>query len=235
MRNQVLVIIPAFNEEKNIEQVILEAKRLNGSVDYLVVNDCSTDNTEQILREKNIPHISLPINLGIGGAVQAGYRYAHNNGYDVAIQLDGDGQHDSSYLSVMIEEIEEGADVVIGSRYLEKKGFQSSVLRRIGIRLLSEVIWLCTGKRIKDVTSGFRAINRRYIELYSKDYPQDYPEPEAIVYAAVKGGIIKEIPVVMRERKNGKTSIGGVWKAAYYMIKVTLAIFLCRASVKRGV
>lgn len=198
--------------------------------DYLVVNDGSTDATRSICEQENFRYLDLSINMGIGGAVQAGYIYAYKNKYDIAVQMDGDGQHDAAYLEKLLEPIiADEADVAIGSRFLEKEGFQSSVSRRTGINILSGLIWITTGKRIKDVTSGYRAVNRRFIEIYSKDYPMDYPEPEAIVSAIMHLGRVCEVPVQMRAREGGISSIT-FKKSVYYMIKVTLAILLCRIS-----
>lgn len=225
-----LIIIPAFNEEENIEKVVENIIVNFPQYDYVVINDGSTDKTEEICRKKNYALLNLPINLGIGGAVQAGYRYAKKNDYDIAIQIDGDGQHDIFFAQNMVQLIEnDEVDIVIGSRFLEKKGFQSSGTRRIGIRILSNLIKLCTGVRVNDVTSGFRAVNRKFIQIYSNDYSNDYPEPEAIVSAVMYGGRIKEIPVVMNERQGGESSIK-FWNSIYYMIKVTLAILIRRIS-----
>lgn len=231
-----LVIIPAYNEEQNIEEVVKRIIRKCPQYDYLVVNDGSNDGTETLCRDEGFNIINLPINLGIGGAVQAGYRYAKKNHYDIAIQIDGDGQHDISYAEKMVEQIEAGeADTVIGSRFLKKEGFQSSFSRRVGIRFLSKLIRVCTGVKICDVTSGFRAVNKSLIDIYSTDYSADYPEPEAIVSAVMYGATIKEIPVVMQERQSGKSSIR-FWNSVYYMIKVTLAIIIRRISygMRRG-
>lgn len=223
-----LMIIPAFNEEGNIKNVINEICEKCPDVDYLVVNDCSTDGTIEVLNEINANYVSCSSNLGIGGAVQTGYKYALENGYDIAFQVDGDGQHDPQYVHQMINEIEEGrADIVIGSRFVNKEGFQSSASRRTGINILSFFIWVCTGRRVKDVTSGYRAVNRKFIELFAYDYPDDYPEPEAIVMGVMHGGIIKEYPVVMRERASGISSIN-FRKSVYYMVKVSIAIFMRR-------
>lgn len=170
--------------------------------------------------------MDLVKNLGIGGAVQAGYIYARDFGYDIAIQFDGDGQHEAVYLHELIRALEAGdADIIIGSRFVEKKGFQSSGARRTGIGLLSFIIRLLCGVKVLDVTSGMRAVNRRYIEEYAAHYAQDYPEPEALLYAGLKGAVIREIPVQMRERENGKSSISPL-KSMYYMAKVSLALFL---------
>lgn len=228
--NKVLIIIPAYNEEKNIERVVDNIVENFPQYDYVVVNDGSRDNTQEVCKKRGYQFLNLSINLGIGGAVQTGYKYARDKGYDVAVQIDGDGQHDITYLEKMLVYLENGeADIVIGSRFIEKEGFQSSAARRTGIRILSILILLCTGCRVKDVTSGFRAVNKQYIKIYAENYPHDYPEPEAIVSAVMHGGVIKECPVVMRERENGTSSINFV-KSIYYMIKVTLAILVCRIS-----
>ncbi|MBD5494021.1 MAG: glycosyltransferase family 2 protein [Lachnospiraceae bacterium] len=227
---KILVIIPAYNESQNIENVIDHLMAQESNYDYLIINDGSTDNTVKICQERHFQYLNLPINLGIGGAVQAGYVYAQRNGYDVAVQMDGDGQHDIAYLKDMLPPIlNNEADIVIGSRFLEKEGFQSSVTRRIGIKILSFLILLTTGKKIMDVTSGYRAVNKKFIDIYVRDYPTDYPEPEAIVTAIMNRGRITEVPVQMRARESGKSSIT-FRKSVYYMIKVTLAILVCRLS-----
>ena len=229
--SKVLLIIPAYNEEEALRSLIEEIKTVCPGVDYLVVNDCSSDDTERLLEELGANYITLPCNMGIGGAVQSGYRYAAQNGYDIAIQIDGDGQHDVRFVKDMVKLIEDKqADVVIGSRFIDKEGFQSSQARRIGIRILSMLIRLMCGAKVKDVTSGFRAVNRRFIELFAENYPDDYPEPEVIVTAKLYGAEIKELPVVMRERTTGKSSIN-LKRSIYYMIKVSLAIIICRISL----
>lgn len=227
---KVLIIIPAYNESESIEQVISHLLNQATSYDYLIVNDGSTDSTLKICEEHGYQYLDLPINLGIGGAVQAGYVYAYKNDYDIAVQMDGDGQHDIAYLEEMLKPLlAEEADVVIGSRFIKKEGFQSSQTRRIGIGILSFLIKLTTGRRIIDVTSGYRAVNKRFIDIYAKDYPTDYPEPEAIVTAVMHRGKVMEVPVQMRAREGGKSSIT-FRKSIYYMIKVTLAILICRLS-----
>ena len=229
--SKVLLIIPAYNEEESLRSLIEEIKAVCPEVDFLVVNDCSSDDTERLLEELGANYISLPCNMGIGGAVQSGYRYAAQNGYDIAIQIDGDGQHDVRFVKDMVKLIEDRqADVVIGSRFIDKEGFQSSQARRIGIRILSILIRLMCGAKVKDVTSGFRAVNRRFIELFAENYPDDYPEPEVIVTTKLYGAVIKELPVVMRERTTGKSSIN-LKRSIYYMIKVGLAIIICRISL----
>ena len=225
-----LIIIPAFNEEGSIEKVVNNLTEKFPQYDYLVVNDGSTDSTKNICSGNGYQVVNLVINMGIGGAVQTGYRYARDNHYDIAVQIDGDGQHDVSFLAEMIKLIEENkADVVIGSRFVEKEGFQSSQMRRVGINFLSILAWILTGVRVKDITSGYRVINRKFIKIFAEDYPSDYPEPEAMVIAAVHGGKIVEYPVVMRERENGESSIT-LKKSVYYMIKVTLAMLIRRLS-----
>lgn len=225
-----LIIIPAYNEAENIEKVVNNLVNNYPQYDYVIVNDGSTDDTLKICQENHYQVIDLPINMGIGGAVQTGYRYARDNGYEAAVQLDGDGQHDVAYLEGMLRTLEEGqADAVIGSRFVDKEGFQSSQIRRIGIKFLSSLGWLLTGVRVKDITSGYRVVNRKFIKIFSEDYPADYPEPEALVIVAVHGGKIMEYPVVMRERENGKSSIT-FKKSIYYMCKVTLAMLIRRLS-----
>ncbi len=225
---KIFILIPAHNEADNILQVIRDINEEFPKANYIVINDESHDNTLAILRENHIPYLNPPINLGIGGAVQLGYLYALKYDYDIAIQVDGDGQHDPKYIKQLIEPIEQGqADIVIGSRYIEKKGFQSSVLRRLGKNFLSILIFVCCGYKPTDPTSGFRAVNKKWIEYYAKNYPSDYPEPEALVFAKVNGAKIKDVPVEMRGRQGGKSSIN-LTRSIYYMIKVSLAILLCR-------
>ena len=225
-----LIIIPAYNEEGSIEKVVNNLIEKFPKYDYLVINDGSTDHTQSICNSNKYQVVNLAINMGIGGAVQTGYRYAWDNHYDIAVQIDGDGRHDVSYLEEMIRPIEEGqADIVIGSRFLEKEGFQSTRIRRVGINFLSFLGKLLTGVRVKDITSGYRVVNTKFIRIFALDYPADYPEPEAMVIAAVHGGRIKEYPVIMRERKAGESSIT-MKKSIYYMCKVTLAMIIRRIS-----
>lgn len=228
--SKILIMIPAYNEEGSISRVVDYMIENYPNYDYVIINDGSIDDTEVICREKGYYYISLPINLGIGGAVQTGYQYAYENDYEIAIQMDGDGQHNIEYIENMIKPIlANEADVVIGSRFIEKQGFQSSLTRRIGIQFLSVLINILCWKRVRDVTSGFRAVNRDYIEVFAYEYPTDYPEPEAIVEVLMHGGIVKEIPVVMNERMEGESSINFM-KSIYYMIKVSLAIMVSRLS-----
>ena len=225
-----LIIIPAYNEAANIEKVINNIVQNYPQYDYVIINDGSTDKTAEVCANAGYQVLNLPINMGIGGAVQTGYRYAKKNNYDVAVQIDGDGQHDVAFLEDMLKLLESGeADVVIGSRFVQKEGFQSTQIRRVGIRFLSILARILTGVQIRDITSGYRVVNRRFIEIYAGDYPADYPEPEAMIIAAVHGGRIKEYPVIMRERENGTSSIT-FKKSVYYMIKVTLAMLVRRLS-----
>lgn len=231
---KVLLIIPAYNEEENIERVIENLNKNYPQYDYLIVNDCSTDNTGKICKEKGYNHINLCCNLGIGGGVQSGYMYAYQGGYDYAVQIDGDGQHDPKYIAQMIEVLEkENADMAVGSRFITKEGFQSSGMRRFGINFLSALIRVVCGAKIKDVTSGFRVANRKYIKFFAKEYADDYPEPEAIVAVTLSGGKVVEAPVVMHEREGGVSSISS-FKSIYYMIKVSLAILLYKITYKGG-
>ncbi len=225
-----LVIIPAYNERENLPKTLTDLRDHCPWADPLVINDCSTDDTLAWLRANRVPHLDLAANLGIGGAVQAGYLYAKTRGYDIAVQFDGDGQHDAAYLPRLIQTVESGlADIAIGSRFVEKEGFQSSGARRAGIGFLSRLIFLLCGVKVLDVTSGMRAVNRTFIEAYAGHYPQDYPEPEAILFAGLRGAAVVEVPVKMREREKGKSSISPL-SSVYYMVKVSLALILARIS-----
>ena len=224
-----LVIIPAFNEEQGIELAVRGVLEQAPDYDYLVVNDCSKDRTLQICLEQGFHVVDLPINLGIGGAVQTGYRYAWDHGYEIAVQMDGDAQHDASYLHEMERVLlEENCDMVIGSRFIEKQGFQSNGVRRAGIRWFAGMTRVFFGQKITDSTSGMRMCGRRAMELFVKDYPRDYPEPETVCRLLRHKLKVKEVPVVMRSRVGGKSSLGSVRSSAYYMFKVTLAILIER-------
>ncbi len=296
---KVLVVIPAYNEEDSIRDVVAELKRVApwadthglpevppacrhhlprvDRVDPLVIDDHSGDSTLELCREAGIPVVALPLNLGIGGGVQTGYRYAMENGYDIAVQMDGDGQHDPAMLARLLQPVIEGrADMAIGSRFLgdatgttrasgkkqdrksdkkrdrnhdmirdaaavmtaigdvdapvgmdggepEDGAFRSTALRRVGIRFFERWILLLSGARITDATSGFRACNRTAMRLFIEDYARDYPEPEAAMTAIRNGLRVVEVPVRMRGRKGGTSSIRR-FKSAYYMVKVSLAI-----------
>ena len=179
-------------------------------------------------------YINNPVNLGIGGGVQAGYLYARENGYDVAVQMDSDGQHDPKYLEKVCAPVIDGTyDMCIGSRFIEKEGFQSSFMRRLGINIISFMIKLFTGKKIYDVTSGYRACNKELINFFADNYADDYPEPEAIITSVLSGFKVGEVPVVMVERQGGTSSIRSL-KSAYYMIKVCLALVVDRIKVRKA-
>lgn len=221
---RVLIIIPAYNESLSIVSVVEEIKSYG--YDYLVINDGSTDDTLDVCISNNIHVLNLPRNLGIGGAVQAGHKYAYEHNYDVDVQFDGDGQHDASYISAMLSQIESGSDLVIGSRFLSSTdGFRSTFMRRVGIKWLSWLIYVLGKQKITDPTSGLRAANKKVIKLFCTTYPIDYPEPESIVEALNDKLSITEIPVKMRERSEGKSSID-VISSVYYMVKVSLAIII---------
>ncbi len=226
-----LIIIPAYNEEASILRVIERIEEVT-DCDYLVVNDGSTDNTKKVLLENNKNFIDLPINLGIGGAVGTGYKYAHNNGYDFVVQIDGDGQHDPAFIKTMRDIIIDGkADMVIGSRFIEKQGFQTSAMRRAGIKFLKFLIKILCGKTITDATSGFRVTNKEVTAMFASYYPDDYPEPETTVMALKRGYRILEHPVVMHDRTGGVSSINAL-RSIYFMIKVSLAMILMTLKPK---
>ncbi|MBR3322075.1 glycosyltransferase family 2 protein [Candidatus Saccharibacteria bacterium] len=228
MKNpKTIIIIPAYNEEASIQKTIQTVIEFN--YDYVIINDGSTDSTEEILTKNHYNHISLISNLGIGGAVQTGYKYAYENNYDIAIQFDADGQHDIKYIEKLIKPIQDNqVDLVIGSCFIDKslKNQRSSKIRRFGIRFLSNFIKLFSGKRIYDPTSGFRAANRQIIQLFANNYPQEYPEPisnfELLRSHKFK---IKEIPVTMNKRAAGKSSINAR-KTIYAGINVILSILI---------
>jgi len=223
-----LVIIPAYNESASIVNTIKDVTDNAPGFDYIVVNDCSKDGTKKICEENDINYLNLPINLGIGGAVQSGYMYALRKGYDIAVQFDGDGQHSAKYLEAMADKlVADNLDMVIGSRYINKEGFQSSFMRRVGIKFFYLLIKLLTGKKITDPTSGMRMINRDTMREFAEDYPKDYPEPESVVSIICRGRNVAEVPVVMNERSEGVSSISAR-KSVYYMIKVTIAILIAR-------
>ena len=227
-RADILVIVPAYNEEQTIGRVVDDLSRVELPHDVLVVNDGSTDRTSQVARAAGgVGVIDLPKNLGIGGAVQTGFKYAARNDYAVAVQFDGDGQHLAAEIPRLVAALRDGAaNMVIGSRFLEEPaGFRSTFVRRIGIRLFQLVNSLLTGQRITDNTSGFRAYDRRAIEFLARHYPVDYPEPEAVILLGRNGFQISEVVTRMRERQGGGSSISGL-TGCYYMIKVLLAILM---------
>jgi glycosyltransferase involved in cell wall biosynthesis len=234
--HKIAIIIPAYNEEKAIQAVVEDINALdlgeNLILKVVVVNDCSTDSTSSIASELDCVVLDLPVNIGIGGAVQTGYKYAYDNDFDFAIQVDGDGQHPPSEISKLINTITgSNCDVVIGSRFINKFGFQSSFMRRTGIKFFKILLKVLSGIKINDPTSGFRILNRRALELVCNYYPDEYPEPEALIIYKYHHLSIIETPVEMEERKGGISSIRG-FSGLYYMIKVSLAIFFTYIKLK---
>lgn len=221
-----LVIIPAYNEQNNLINVINDLKMNAPDFDYVIINDGSTDETMTLCAENSLNVINLPVNLGIGACVQTGYKYALKKGYKIAVQFDGDGQHKAEYLGKMYKEmIETDSDMVIGSRYLYKNGFQSTVFRRMGIKILSKLIKVLYKQEIKDVTSGLRMVNKRLVTEFSNYYPYDYPEPETVAFCMRKKFKITEVAVTMRARNEGKSSINKI-QSIYYMVKVSFSIII---------
>lgn len=225
--NRVLFIIPAYNEEQAIKKTVDSI--LQANYDYIVINDGSIDSTPAILDSNNYNHIDLLFNLGIGGAVQTGYKYAYENDYDIAIQFDADGQHDIKYIEDLIKPIVENkTNLTIGSCFIDKKNksLRSSRIRRIGIRFLSNFIKLLSGKKIYDPTSGFRAADKTIISIFAENYPLEYPEPVSnFKLLKSKKYKIKEVPVVMNKRAGGKSSIHS-WKSIYAAFNVMLSILI---------
>lgn len=229
---RIILIIPAYNEEKSIlntcKTIWEYNEKHNTNYDVIVINDGSKDNTQKVCEKNDIPHLNLCLNSGIGNAVQTGYMYAKENNFDIAIQFDGDGQHDVRYVEKIIQPIlEYKASMVIGSRFIDSKSseFKSSGARRIGIKIISVVIKLLTGKKIWDTTSGFRAVNKNLITIFSENYPSEYPEPVSAVSILKKNFKITEIPVSMNERTEGASSIRA-WRTAYFMFNVVLSIII---------
>ncbi len=223
---RVAVIVPAFNEARSLPALAAELRAHPLRPDVCVVDDGSTDGTARVAAGLGLAVVRLPFNLGIGGAVQAGYAWAAARGHDVAVQVDGDGQHDAAFLEPLVAPLRDGrADLVVGSRFLTPGGFRSTAARRTGIRYLSWFLQLRCGARVTDPTSGFRAAGRRAIELFARAYPSDYPEPEAVALAVRAGLAVAEVPVTMRERAHGASSITAL-RSLYYLVKVSLALLL---------
>ena len=228
MNSKILIIIPAFNEAGTIAKLLEEIHAAFPQADRIVVNDGSHDLTEENASKSGTFVASLPFNLGIGGAVQTGFQIAYDGNYDIAIQVDGDGQHDPTYIRDLVKPILEGKlDLCIGSRFLEHPpgAFQSTLARRTGIRFFCRLLELLTGLYLTDPTSGFRATGKKLIRVFADFYPVDFPEPEAIKIAKRHGAKIGEIPVQMRDRQGGHSSIRYL-ATLYYMVKVTFAILI---------
>jgi glycosyltransferase involved in cell wall biosynthesis len=227
---KILVIIPAYNEAETIGRVIEKTQQRFPIGDILVVNDGSADSTSAISKQKGAMVLDLAYNLGIGAAMQAGYKFADRMDYDIAVQCDADGQHHPAEIRKLINALtNDGVDMALGSRYLRKKRFKSEVLRRLGVLIFSNILSVIVRQRLTDTTSGFRAVNKELIKSFAKYYPDDYPEPEALVLLHREGFTMKEVSVNMSSRKGGNSSINW-WRSIYYMVKVLLAIFvdLCK-------
>jgi glycosyltransferase involved in cell wall biosynthesis len=221
-----LALVPAFNEAGSIGAVIDEIRDFDAAFDILVVDDGSHDDTRDVAVRHGAQVVTLPFNLGIGAAVQTGLRLAAARGYDLVVRIDGDGQHDPVQISQLLPPVLAGeVDICVGSRFVEAGGYQSSLTRRLGIRVLARTVSLLTRQRITDPTSGFQALNRKAIELFAVDYPHDYPEVEAAILLHKHRLRLAEVPVTMRERATGVSSIGAL-SAVYYMFKVLLAVLI---------
>jgi len=221
-----LIIVPAYNEEESLPGVVRDLREYVPSADLLVVNDGSSDATARIARQLGIVVLELPFNLGIGGAVQAGYLYAERNAYDIAVQFDGDGQHRAKEVDKLLRLIKTGeADLVVGSRFMVSGGYKSPIFRRMGIGLFSFVLSRVLDMTVTDSTSGFRAANRRVIEFFARTYPDDYPEVESLVLLHKVNLRMTEVAVAMSERTGGRSSITPM-RSVYYMTKVLMAIFI---------
>ena len=222
---KILIIVPAFNEEGSLPKLLDELANYRDRYDILVVDDGSRDDTAIMARERDIPVVQLPANLGIGGAVQAGFKYAVAKKYDIAVQLDGDGQHDPTWLDQVITPIIQGkANCVIGSRYLKEnfdRDYHTPFFRRLGMIFSSSVLFLATGKWIADTTSGFRALDHQALKYFSNNYPTDHPEAEALLMLLQMGFVIKEVPIKMRSRQTG-TSLFTWVKAVKYPVRVLI-------------
>jgi glycosyltransferase involved in cell wall biosynthesis len=228
---RVLIVVPAYNEEASIESVVKGVAVELPHADVLVVNDGSTDFTSKKARQSGAIVLDLPFNLGIGGAMQTGYKYADDKGYAIAVQIDGDGQHDPKEIYKLLDVLEkEEADMAVGSRFMRDSSYKGSTMRMVGISILAHAISILTGRRVTDPTSGFRAANRKAIQVFAFTYPQDYPEPEVLVLLSRCGLKMKEVPATVFQREFGESSITKVW-AIYYMVKVLLAI--CVTSFRR--
>ena len=222
---RILIIIPAHNEAANLAGVIADI-RAHSDAGIVVVNDGSTDDTAGVALREGVELLSLPFNLGIGSAMQTGFKFAHREGYDIALQVDGDGQHDAAYIAALLEPLLAAeCDMSVGSRYLADNGYEGSASRRLGTAVFSRIVSLMLRQKLTDATSGFRAINERMIELFANDYPRDYPEVEALLLAHLARLRVMEVPVAMRQREGGRSSINS-FRSIYYAVKVFLALLV---------
>jgi glycosyltransferase involved in cell wall biosynthesis len=238
-KDRILIIIPAYNEEKNISAVIHSLKAENNDFHCVVINDGSKDNTQSEAESTNLATvIQLPSNLGIGGAVQTGFKFALYNNFDYAIQFDGDGQHLATEIEKLLYPLKEKTcDACIGSRFkIKTSGFQSTFMRRIGIKIFEYLTSVLTNQKITDSTSGFRAYNKECIKFLASNYPTDYPEPETVILLGKNGFTVTEVSVEMAERQGGESSISGL-KSAYYMIKVSLSMIMTaqRQTIRKDI
>jgi glycosyltransferase involved in cell wall biosynthesis len=221
-----IAIVPAFNEEQNIGRVVDELRAFDPELDVVVVSDGSVDHTTEVAAGRGAHVVALPFNLGIGGAVQTGFKYAYEHGYELAVRCDGDGQHIPAELPKVLGPVLDGrADIAVGSRFAGGEGYRSSATRRIGIRLLALIVSAIARQRVTDTTSGFQALNRKALELFAADYPHDYPEVEGMVMTIKHRLRLCEVPVAMREREHGRSSITAL-RSIYYMAKVLTALFV---------
>src|SRR3954467_7447425 len=221
-----IAIVPAYNEEQNIGRVVGELRAFDPGLDVVVVSDGPVDGTADAAEAAGARVVRLPFNLGIGGAVQTGFRYAWGNGYGLVVRCDGDGQHVPAELPKVIDPVLAGtADIAVGSRFVAGDGYRSSASRRIGIRLLAAIVSAIARQRVTDTTSGFQALNRRALSLFAADYPHDYPEVEGMVMTIKHRLRLREVPVAMREREHGRSSITAL-RSIYYMAKVLTALFV---------
>ncbi|MEO0562019.1 MAG: glycosyltransferase family 2 protein [Chloroflexota bacterium] len=221
-----LVIVPALNESGSIQAVVRGIQAHVPFADVVVINDGSVDNTATLAREAGAIVLDMPYNVGIGAAVQTGFVYAARHGYEVAVQTDGDGQHPPDQIPALVAALAtQGADVIIGSRFIEDTGYDQTPARRLGGAILARILTWATGNPITDPTSGFRASNRRALELCARLYPHDYPEPEAVIILHRAGLRLCEVPVHMAQRETGHSSITPL-SSGYYMLKVIMAILI---------
>jgi glycosyltransferase involved in cell wall biosynthesis len=219
-------IVPAYNEASSIAGVVAELRATQPELEIVVIDDGSTDETAAVARRAGAEVVQLPFNLGIGGAVQTGIEWARRRGCELAVQVDGDGQHDPREIDKLLEPILAGqADVAVGTRFAGEGTYRPSLARRIGIGVFAGLVSLIVRQRVTDTTSGFRAMNERAIELFADEYPYDYPEVEATVLIFRHRLRLVEVPVTMRQRETGRSSIT-VFRSLYYMGKVSLALFV---------